>query len=126
MLQVYEPTGRRFKLGPYSLDAWMGWSLSIGHKPTTGISFWNINFKGNRIVYELSLQVRMLRVFVYVYFILYFTFWLQGICNRVYMHVHIIIVWNINFKGNRIVYELSLQVCGLACHAFESAPAKCF
>jgi hypothetical protein len=35
----------------------MGWSLSIGHKPTTGISFWNINFKGNRIVYELSLQV---------------------------------------------------------------------
>lgn len=57
MLQVYEPTGRRFKLGPYSLDAWMGWSLSIGHKPTTGISFWNINFKGNRIVYELSLQV---------------------------------------------------------------------
>lgn len=54
---VYEPQGRRFKLGPYSLDSWMGWSLSLGHKPTTGISFWDIKFKGERLIYELSMQV---------------------------------------------------------------------
>lgn len=43
--------------GNAGLDDWMGWSFSLGHKPTTGVSFWDIRFKGERIIYELSLQV---------------------------------------------------------------------
>lgn len=56
----YEPGGRRFKLNAagLGLDYWMGWSLSLGHKPTAGVSFWDIRFNGERIIYELSLQVR--------------------------------------------------------------------
>eukprot|EP00775_Hariotina_reticulata_P009066 gene9066-9236_t len=53
----YEPGGRRFKLGrTLAVEDWMGWSFSIGHRPTAGISFWDIRFKGERIVYELALQ----------------------------------------------------------------------
>lgn len=54
---VYEPSGRRFQLSPAGVDSWMGWSVAIGHRPTSGLSFWDIRFKGERIAYELSLQV---------------------------------------------------------------------
>eukprot|EP00879_Flechtneria_rotunda_P010440 GHRR01010916.1.p1 GENE.GHRR01010916.1~~GHRR01010916.1.p1 ORF type:complete len:338 (+),score=115.67 GHRR01010916.1:40-1014(+) len=52
----YEPGGRRFRLSPAGLDNWMGWSLSIGHRPTAGISYWDMRFRGERVVYELALQ----------------------------------------------------------------------
>ncbi|KAG8785118.1 hypothetical protein FRC12_017963 [Ceratobasidium sp. 428] len=35
---------------------WMGWSLYLGFNRDTGLTLWNIKFKGDRIIYELSLQ----------------------------------------------------------------------
>jgi Cu2+-containing amine oxidase len=50
--------GRRFELNGYQLSDWLGWSLVLGHNPAQGISAWDIRYKGERIAYELSLQVR--------------------------------------------------------------------
>jgi hypothetical protein len=36
----------------------MGWSLAMGHSPTAGLSFWDVRFQGQRVLWELSLQVR--------------------------------------------------------------------
>lgn len=38
---------------------WLGWSLYVGYLPHHGGRFWDIRFKGERIVYELSLQEAM-------------------------------------------------------------------
>ncbi|QRW02291.1 primary-amine oxidase [Ceratobasidium sp. AG-Ba] len=35
---------------------WMGWSFYLGFNRDTGLTMWNIKFKGDRIIYELSLQ----------------------------------------------------------------------
>ncbi|KAF8600307.1 amine oxidase catalytic domain-containing protein [Ceratobasidium sp. AG-I] len=35
---------------------WMGWSFYLGFNRDTGLTLWNIKFKGERIIYELSLQ----------------------------------------------------------------------
>jgi primary-amine oxidase len=35
----------------------MGWSLALGHSPTAGLSFWDVRFRGERLLWELSLQV---------------------------------------------------------------------
>ncbi|KAB5594148.1 Primary-amine oxidase [Ceratobasidium theobromae] len=35
---------------------WMGWSLYLGFNRDTGLTLWNIKFKGERIIYELALQ----------------------------------------------------------------------
>lgn len=52
----YDPEGRRFRIEGYNIVHVYGWALSIGHRPSTGLSFWDIRFRGERIVYELSLQ----------------------------------------------------------------------
>jgi hypothetical protein len=33
--------------------------MYVGNKPTSGMRLWDIRFKGERIVYELSLQEEM-------------------------------------------------------------------
>ncbi|KAJ3331834.1 hypothetical protein HDU76_002082 [Blyttiomyces sp. JEL0837] len=35
---------------------WMGWEFYIGSTRDTGVTIWDIRFKGNRVVYELGLQ----------------------------------------------------------------------
>ncbi|KAG9123312.1 hypothetical protein FRC07_015107 [Ceratobasidium sp. 392] len=35
---------------------WMGWSFYLGFNRDTGLTMWNIKFKGDRIIYELALQ----------------------------------------------------------------------
>eukprot|EP00883_Tetradesmus_obliquus_P007111 jgi/Sobl393_1/17703/SZX72720.1 len=54
----YEPDGRRFRLSAsgLGLEGWMGWSLALGHSPTAGLSFWDVRFRGERLLWELSLQ----------------------------------------------------------------------
>ncbi|KAF6249317.1 copper amine oxidase [Scenedesmus sp. NREL 46B-D3] len=54
----YEPDGRRFRLSASGLgvEHWMGWSLAMGHSPTAGLSFWDVRFQGQRLLWELSLQ----------------------------------------------------------------------
>jgi primary-amine oxidase len=38
---------------------WLGWSFLIGNKATSGPRLWDIRFKGDRIIYELSMQEEM-------------------------------------------------------------------
>ncbi|KAH7343218.1 copper amine oxidase [Rhizoctonia solani] len=38
---------------------WMGWSFYLGFNRDTGLAMWDIKFKGERIIYELSLQEAM-------------------------------------------------------------------
>ncbi|GBF94703.1 amiloride-sensitive amine oxidase [Raphidocelis subcapitata] len=54
----YEPYGRRFTIKGNKVE-WLGWSMYVGNKPTSGMRLWDIRFKGERIVYELSLQEEM-------------------------------------------------------------------
>eukprot|EP00930_Biecheleria_cincta_P082953 TRINITY_DN72588_c0_g1_i1.p1 TRINITY_DN72588_c0_g1~~TRINITY_DN72588_c0_g1_i1.p1 ORF type:complete len:846 (-),score=101.57 TRINITY_DN72588_c0_g1_i1:131-2668(-) len=35
---------------------WMGWSFFASIRPVTGLAVWDLRFKGQRVVYELSLQ----------------------------------------------------------------------
>lgn len=39
--------------------SWLGWEFYVGNKPTSGGRLWDIRFKGERVVYELSLQEEM-------------------------------------------------------------------
>ena len=54
----YEPYGRRFTLSAATSPrvAWLGWEVTIGYKATSGPRFWDVRFKGERILYELSMQ----------------------------------------------------------------------
>lgn len=36
----------------------MGWSGHVSVNPYTGLQFFNLKFKGQRVVYELALKVR--------------------------------------------------------------------
>jgi len=38
--------------------SWMGWSGHVSVNPYTGLQFFNLKFKGQRVVYELALKVR--------------------------------------------------------------------
>ncbi|WVQ70156.1 uncharacterized protein L199_008381 [Kwoniella botswanensis] len=38
---------------------WMDWSLYLGFERDMGLNFWDINFKGERIIYEISPQEAM-------------------------------------------------------------------
>lgn len=35
---------------------WLGWSLNVGLKPSTGLRLFDVRFKGERIAYEIALQ----------------------------------------------------------------------
>jgi len=55
------PDGPRWKVsaalgGQGRQVEWMGWSFFVSQRPATGLSVWDIRFKGRRIVYELSWQ----------------------------------------------------------------------
>ncbi len=54
----YEPYGRRFSIDGNKVK-WMGWEMDVGNKPTSGPRLWDIRFKGERIIYELSIQEAM-------------------------------------------------------------------
>ncbi|KAI8472809.1 MAG: copper amine oxidase [Monoraphidium minutum] len=54
----FEPYGRRFSISGNKVS-WLGWDFAIGNKPTSGPRLWDIRFKGERIVYELSMQEEM-------------------------------------------------------------------
>lgn len=36
--------------------SWMDWNFSLGQTRDSGLSLWDIRFKGDRIIYELGLQ----------------------------------------------------------------------
>lgn len=54
----FEPYGRRFTITGNKVS-WLGWEMYVGNKPTAGPRLWDIRFKGDRIVYELSMQEAM-------------------------------------------------------------------
>ncbi|KIZ06096.1 hypothetical protein MNEG_1864 [Monoraphidium neglectum] len=54
----FEPYGRRFTITGNKVS-WLGWEMNVGNKPTSGPRLWDIRFKGDRIVYELSMQEEM-------------------------------------------------------------------
>jgi hypothetical protein len=53
------PAGRRFVLEGWYLADWLGWSGVLGHSPARGLSAWDLRFKGERLAWEVALQVRM-------------------------------------------------------------------
>jgi len=46
----------RFTITGGNRIAWLGWSLYVGYLPHYGPRFWDMRFKGERVVYELSMQ----------------------------------------------------------------------
>ncbi|ANZ77817.1 BA75_04703T0 [Komagataella pastoris] len=55
--RLVEPEGRRWAYdGEEEYFSWMDWGFYTSWSRDTGISFYDITFKGERIVYELSLQ----------------------------------------------------------------------
>ncbi|KAK4686906.1 hypothetical protein P7C73_g3209, partial [Tremellales sp. Uapishka_1] len=52
--------GKRYKVD-FKEDwiSWMGWELFIGFERDMGVHLWDINFRGERIIYELSPQEAM-------------------------------------------------------------------
>ncbi|EXJ93710.1 hypothetical protein A1O1_02103 [Capronia coronata CBS 617.96] len=58
--QTIELGGKRYKVDPEAQYVeYMGWSFYMSFSRTLGIMFYDIKFKGERIVYELSLQEAM-------------------------------------------------------------------
>jgi len=37
--------------------SWMGWGLYLGFDRDMGLNLWDIRFRGERIIYEVSIQV---------------------------------------------------------------------
>ncbi|KAI0179221.1 copper amine oxidase [Hypoxylon sp. FL1284] len=55
--QSLEVGGKRYKLDPeQKYVEYMGWSFYISHTRSLGIMLYDIRFKGERILYELSMQ----------------------------------------------------------------------
>lgn len=54
----FEPYGRRFSIVGNKIS-WLGWDFYYGNKATSGPRLWDIRFKGERIIYELSMQEEM-------------------------------------------------------------------
>ncbi|EAU82653.2 copper amine oxidase [Coprinopsis cinerea okayama7 len=49
--------GPRFRVDPATrYVTWMGWSMYLGFSRDMGLSLWDIGFKGERLIYELSPQ----------------------------------------------------------------------
>ncbi|KAI5857297.1 amine oxidase catalytic domain-containing protein [Durotheca rogersii] len=55
--QSVELGGKRYKLdGEQKYVEYMGWSFYVAHTSTLGVMLFDIRFKGERILYELSMQ----------------------------------------------------------------------
>ncbi|KAI1396333.1 amine oxidase catalytic domain-containing protein [Hypoxylon fuscum] len=55
--QSLEVGGKRYKLDPeQKYVEYMGWSFYVAHTRTLGVMLYDIRFKGERILYELSMQ----------------------------------------------------------------------
>ena len=53
--QMYEPDGKRYTVSGRHIE-YMGWSFCFRSRTSSGIQLFDIRFKGDRIVYELSPQ----------------------------------------------------------------------
>lgn len=53
--QIFEPDGKRYTVSGHHVE-YMGWSFDFRSRTSSGIQIFNIKFKGDRIVYELSVQ----------------------------------------------------------------------
>lgn len=53
--RVYEPDGKRYSVSGHHVE-YMGWSFDFRSRTSSGIQIFDIKFKGDRIVYELSVQ----------------------------------------------------------------------
>jgi len=53
--QIFEPDGKRYTVSGRHVE-YMGWSFDFRSRTSSGIQLFNIKFKGDRIVYELSIQ----------------------------------------------------------------------
>ena len=53
--QIFEPDGKRYTVSGRHVE-YMGWSFDFRSRTSSGIQLFNIKFKGDRIVYELSVQ----------------------------------------------------------------------
>ncbi|WWD21794.1 hypothetical protein CI109_106282 [Kwoniella shandongensis] len=52
--------GLRFRVDPdEQYVTWMGWSFYLGFERDMGLNLWDINFRGERIIYEISPQEAM-------------------------------------------------------------------
>ena len=53
--RVYEPDGKRYSVSGHHVE-YMGWTFDFRSRTSSGIQIFDIKFKGDRIVYELSVQ----------------------------------------------------------------------
>ncbi|KAL9982197.1 hypothetical protein ACROYT_G011009 [Oculina patagonica] len=53
--QIFEPDGKRYTVSGRHVE-YMGWSFDFRSRTSSGIQIFNIKFKGDTIVYELSVQ----------------------------------------------------------------------
>lgn len=53
--RVFEPDGKRYTVSDHHVE-YMGWSFDFRSRTSSGIQIFDIRFKGERIVYELSVQ----------------------------------------------------------------------
>lgn len=49
------PLAPRFSIAGNKVN-WLGWEFYVGNRPTNGPRLWDVRFKGERILYELSAQ----------------------------------------------------------------------
>lgn len=59
LFDLPRPGRPRFTISHGNKVSWLGWSLYVGYLPHYGGRFWDIQFKGERVAYELSLQEAM-------------------------------------------------------------------
>ena len=52
---TFSPEGPRLAVHGTSVE-WLGWSFGIYLQAYTGISVWDVSFKGQRVMYEMALQ----------------------------------------------------------------------
>lgn len=57
-MQPYEPRSKLDREDQFVL--WFGFELFTTTAPATGISFFNVQFKGERVIYEVGLQKALL------------------------------------------------------------------
>lgn len=53
--QIFEPDGKRYTVSGRHIE-YMGWSFDFRLRTSSGVQIFDVNFKGERIIYELSLQ----------------------------------------------------------------------
>lgn len=53
--RIFEPDGKRYTVSNHHVE-YMGWSFDFRSRTSSGIQIFDIKFKGERIVYELSVQ----------------------------------------------------------------------